>query len=105
MQLARVLGNAVCTIKTPGIEGVKLLVVQPMNKFLQPIGSVQVAADTVHAGVGDICVLVRSREAAMTLDNKAVPVDLATVGIVNELDVLPDGSIDLSALPGWNQYS
>jgi len=105
MQLGRVKGNAVCTVKIPGIEGVKLLVIQPVNRFLQPIGAVQVAVDTVHAGVGDICVLVRSREAGMTLDYSDVAVDLATVGIVDELEVLPDGSIDLSAFPGWNQYT
>jgi ethanolamine utilization protein EutN len=105
MQLGRVKGSAVCTVKIPGIEGVKLLVIQPVNRFLQPVGTVQVAVDTVHAGVGDICVLVRSREAGMTLDNSDVAVDLATVGIVDELEVLPDGSIDLSAIPGWNQYT
>jgi hypothetical protein len=27
------------------------------------------------------------------------------VGIVNELEVLPDGSIDLSAHPGWNKFT
>ncbi len=105
MQLARVKGNVVSTIKVPGIEGVKLLVVQPVNRFLQPVGSVQVAVDTVHAGVGDLCVLVRSREAGMTLDISNVPVDLGTVGIVDELNVLPDGSIDISAIPGWNKYT
>ena len=47
MLLGRVLGNAVCTIKYADLEGVKLLTVQPLNKKLEPVGRVQVAADVV----------------------------------------------------------
>ena len=38
MLLGRVVGTAVCTIKYPGTEGLKLLVVQPLNKKLEPVG-------------------------------------------------------------------
>ena len=67
MLFGRVRGTAICTIKYPGTEGVKLLVVQPLNKKLEPIGILQVAADVVHAGPGDLCVMVRSREAALAM--------------------------------------
>ena len=78
MLFGRVHGTAVCTIKYPGTEGVKLLVVQPLDKHLKPLGGLQVAADVVEAGVGDLCVMVRSREAALAMrDVKFVPVDLA----------------------------
>ncbi len=74
MLLGIVKGNAVCTIKYPGTQGLKLLVVQPVNKHLQPIGGLQVAADIVHAGEGDLCVMVRAREAALAMpDEKFVP--------------------------------
>ena len=106
MLFGRVKGNAVCTIKYPGIEGVKLLVVQPMNKKLEPIGILQVAADVVHAGVGDLCVMVRSREAALAMrDEKFVPVDLALVGIVDELEVKPDGEFSYTLKAGTNQFT
>ncbi len=106
MLFGRVKGNAVCTIKYPGTQGLKLLVVQPLNKNMQPIGGLQVAADVVQAGVGDLCVMVRSREAALAMpDEKFVPVDLALVGIVDELEVKPDGAYDVSLRRGKNQFT
>jgi ethanolamine utilization protein EutN len=106
MLLGRVKGTAVCTLKYPGIEGVKLLVVQPLNKRLEPVGGLQVAADVVQAGPGDLCVMVRSREAALAMrDIKFVPVDLALVGIVDDLEVRPDGEFDFTLKPGWVQYT
>jgi ethanolamine utilization protein EutN len=106
MLFGRVRGTAVCTIKYPGTEGLKLLVVQPLNKKLEPVGGLQVAADVVRAGAGDLCVMVRSREAALALpDVKFVPIDLALVGIVDDLNVQPDGIDGLTMRCGWNQYS
>jgi microcompartment protein CcmK/EutM len=97
MLLARVLGSAVCTIKYSGTEGLKLLTVQPLNKKLEPVGSIQVAADVVDAGPGDLVVLVRSREASLALEIKFVPVDLAVVGVVDELEVVAGGDFELKA--------
>ncbi len=106
MLLGRVKGSAVCTIKYPGTEGLKLLVVQPLNKKLEPAGVLQVAADVVHAGPGDLCVMVRSREASLALPEvKFVPVDLALVGIVDEYTLRPDGEFDLVMRPGTNRYT
>ena len=106
MLFGRVKGNAVCTIKYPGMEGVKLLVVQPLNKKMEPIGILQVAADVVQAGVGDLCVMVRSREAALAMkDEKFVPIDLALIGIVDELEVKPDGSFDYTLREGMNRFT
>lgn len=106
MLLGRVTGTAVCTLKYPGTEGLKLLLVQPVDRKLQPVGPMQVAADVVQAGVGDLCVMVRSREAALAMPEvKFVPVDLALVGIVDELDIRPDGEFDFTLKPGWIQYS
>jgi ethanolamine utilization protein EutN len=106
MLFGRVKGTAVCTLKYPGTEGLKLLVVQPLNKRLESVGGLQVAADVVQAGPGDLCVMVRSREAALAMpDVKFVPVDLALVGIVDQLDVRPDGEFDFTLRPGWQKYT
>ena len=59
MLLGRVMGTAICTIKYPGTEGLKLHIVQPLNRKLEPIGSLQVAADVVDAGPGALCLMVR----------------------------------------------
>jgi ethanolamine utilization protein EutN len=106
MLLGRVKGTAVCTIKTPGTEGLKLLLVQPLNKQLEPTGPLQVAADVVDAGPEDLCLMVRSREASLALpDTKFVPVDLALVGIVDELAVQEFSPSDLILRAGWNSYA
>ncbi|NTV72574.1 MAG: EutN/CcmL family microcompartment protein [Azonexaceae bacterium] len=106
MLFGRVKGNAVCTIKYPGTEGLKLLVVQPLNKKLEPLGALQVAADVVMAGPGDLCVMVRSREAALAMPlEKFVPIDLALVGIVDELEVKPDGEFEYTLKAGANRFT
>jgi len=106
MLFGRVKGNAVCTLKIAGTEGLKLLVVQPLNKRLEPIGTLQVAADVVYAGPGDLCVMTRSREASLAMpDIKFVPVDLALIGVVNELEVRPDGEFNFTMKRGRNSFS
>jgi ethanolamine utilization protein EutN len=106
MLFGRVRGSAVCTLKYTGTEGLKLLIVQPLNKRLEPVGALQVAADVVDAGPGDLCVMVRSREAALAMPIvKFVPVDLALVGVVDDLEVRLDGDFDINLRKGWNYYS
>ena len=106
MLFGRVVGSAVCTIKYPGMDGLKLLLVQPLNKQLESAGAMQVAVDVVQAGLGDICVMVRSREASLALpDDKFVPIDLALVGIVNDLMVNPPRPEDMEIKSGWNQFT
>jgi ethanolamine utilization protein EutN len=106
MLFGRVRGTAICTMKYQDLEGLKLLVVQPLNKRLEPVGGLQVAVDVVQAGYGDLCVMVRSREAALAMPEVTfVPVDLALVGIVDELEVRPDGEFDVRLKPGWTQYT
>jgi len=105
MLLGRVLGSAVCTLKYPDLDGVKLLTVQPLNKNLEAVGRVQVAADVVDAGVGDLVVMVRAREAALALpDVKFVPIDLTCVGVVDELEVKRDG-VPVEYQTGQTRYS
>ncbi len=86
MQLGRVRGTVVATIKAEGLEGVRFLIVQPLDDRLRPAGSTVVAADAVHmAGPGELVYVVASREAAEALDPRFVPVDHAIVGIVDEV--------------------
>lgn len=86
MQLGRVVGTVVATVKTPGLDGVKFLIVQPLDRHREPEGRPVVAADGVHmAGPGELVYVVGSREAAQALPNTFVPVDHAIVGIVDEV--------------------
>mgnify|MGYP001821942969 FL=1 len=90
MQLARVTGTVVASTKVPGLEGIKLLIIQPLDRQQQPKGTPVVAADAVHmAGPGELVYFVASREAAQALEETFVPVDHAIVGIVDEVTTLP----------------
>ena len=90
MQLARVTGTVVASTKVPGLEGIKLLVIQPLDRHQRPNGSQVVAADAVHmAGPGELVYFVAAREAAQAMKDTFVPVDHAIVGIVDEVATLP----------------
>lgn len=93
MQLARVTGTLVASVKAEGLEGVKLLIVQPLDRRLQPDGEPVVAADGVHmAGPGELVYVVGAREASQALPNTFVPVDHAIVGIVDAVEELAQGA-------------
>ena len=65
MKLGRVVGTLVASIKYKGLEGVKFLIVQPVDKHLEPKGQPFVAADgTAMAGPGELIYYEESREAA-----------------------------------------
>ena len=88
MKFARVIGTLVATRKYEGLEGIKFLVVQPLDRELNPQGRPTIAADaTAQAGPGELVFVVGSREAAQALPEVFVPVDLAITGIVDEVEV------------------
>lgn len=88
MKLGRVIGTVVATERTPDLDGVKFLIVQMLDKHLEPAGEPVVAADGVHmAGPGELVYVVGSREAAQAMPNPFVPVDHAIVGIVDDVSL------------------
>ncbi len=88
MQLGACLGSVVATEKAPGLEGIRFLIVQPLDKRSRPKGETLVAADAVSmAGPGELVYFVASREAAEALPERFVPVDHAIVGIVDDVHV------------------
>jgi ethanolamine utilization protein EutN len=89
MQLARVTGTLVATVKAPNLEGVRLLIVQPLTRELAPVGQPVVAADALDtAAPGQLVYIVGAREAAEAMANRFVPVDHAIVGIVDAVEEL-----------------
>ena len=90
MHLGRVIGTVVATEKTPNLEGVRFLIVQPLTRDLEERGRPVIAADGVAmAGPGELVYFVGSREAAQAMPEPFVPVDHAVVGIVDQLAVQP----------------
>jgi ethanolamine utilization protein EutN len=91
MKFARVLGTVVATQKYQDLEGIKFLVVQPLDEDLQPTGLTQVAADaTAQSALGELVFMVASREGAQALPETFVPIDLAITGIVDEVHAPED---------------
>ena len=91
MQLGRVVGTVVATERTPNLEGVKFLIVQPLTTALEVTGRPVVAADGVAmAGPSDLVYFVASREAAQAMPEPFVPIDHAIVGIVDQLAISGD---------------
>lgn len=89
MQLARVIGTVVASVKSEGLEGVKFLIAQPLDRARRPKGDPVVAADAVHmAGPGELVYIVGAREASQGLPRTFVPVDHAIVGIVDAVEEL-----------------
>jgi ethanolamine utilization protein EutN len=82
-----VIGTVVCTLKVDSLEGVKLLLVQPLDERLKESGDPLVACDTVQAGFGDVVYFEGGREAALGLDNWFNPSDATIMGIVDEVSL------------------
>ncbi|GAB4183230.1 MAG: hypothetical protein Kow00108_20230 [Calditrichia bacterium] len=91
MLLAKVIGTVTPAIVYQGLEGVPLLLIQPLRKDLTPEGDVLVAADSTRmAGPGELVKYEGGREAAMALEETFVPVDHAIIGIVDDVRYLED---------------
>ena len=95
MYLGEVIGTVVCERKYEGLQGKRLLIVQPVDHRRQPSAPPEVAVDTVSARRKDLVYLVGASEAAKTdyyvhqalaLEPHFVPVDSAIVGIVDSVD-------------------
>lgn len=82
MRLARVTGNICATVKDPQLEGVKLLIIQPIGADGSDIGAPLVALDAVGAGPGETVYWSGRREACLAFDPQ-VPSDASVTGIVD----------------------
>ena len=83
MQLARVIGEVVATMKDENLTGMKLLVLQPIAASGDDAGRTLVALDSVGAGVGERVFFVRGREAGFPFHPIEVPADAGIVGIID----------------------
>ena len=88
MQLAKVIGTVVATQKDQSLQGVKLVILQPVQPDGSNKGRPVVAVDgTGQAGVGEPAFMISGREGALVLEHSFAPVDQGIVGIVEDLYV------------------
>ena len=87
MQIARVIGDIVASVKDPALVEHKLLVLQPVRPDRSAVGRTLVAVDAVGAGVGEHVFFVRGKEASFPFLPAEPPTDACVVGIVDHWDV------------------
>ena len=83
MQLARVIGTVVATIKNDTLDGRKLLVIQSLDANLKPQGKPMVALDAIGAGTGELVFWCRGKEASFPFKREDTPTDCTIVAIVD----------------------
>lgn len=100
MELGRVTGQVVSTIKDDGLHGYKLLLVAPLDPATgdDAAGVVPyVAVDLTGAGQGEVVVVARGSAARITPGTEKVPTDAAVVAIVDGVVVNGRQTFDKSA--------
>ena len=91
MLLGRVVGCVWATAKNPSLEGMRLLLVQPLTPELKKTGKRLVCTDSTGAGAGELVYWVRGREAGMPFLPRQVPADATIVGIVDDIQLNRSG--------------
>ncbi len=87
MELGKVVGTVVSTVKDGKLAGSKLLVVNLVNIDATPTKSYVVAVDTVGAGIGELVIIVRGSSARQAKNMDTVPTDTSIIGIVDTLEL------------------
>ncbi len=88
MEIGKVIGTIVSTIKHPAYHGKKLLVVQPMYQPDQPEPEALIAIDHTHAGIGDTVLVLREGNGARQVTGiKDAPIISIIVGILDSIEL------------------
>ena len=88
MQIARVIGNVVSTSKSEKLDGLKLLIVKPIDlDTFQEKGAPIVSIDTVGAGEGEIVMIVSGSSSRQTTLTDGKPADNAIIAIIDHIDI------------------
>jgi microcompartment protein CcmK/EutM len=87
MMLARVVGTVVATRKDPRLQGKTLLILKPVSPEGKDEAGYVIAVDTVSAGYKERVIAVSGSSARMAEGCKDTPVDVAVIGIVDDVQL------------------
>lgn len=87
MQLAKVVGTVVASQKEISLEGIKLLLVRPVDEEGRETGGHLVAADAVGAGPEEIVLIAAGSSARQTRLTDKRPVDAVVMAIVDSWSI------------------
>ncbi len=86
MLVGKVIGTVVSTQKHPILQGYNLLIVQPIGPGGEKAGGIEIALDTVQAGIGEtVLLLTEGNSSRMILGDDMAPVRAVVVGIVDDV--------------------
>ncbi|MHB0971614.1 MAG: EutN/CcmL family microcompartment protein [Thermoanaerobaculia bacterium] len=90
MQLARVVGSVVATRKETSLQGIKMLVVRPLDENGRESGNAIISADAVGAGPDEVVLIAAGSSARQTTVTDKRPVDSVILAIVDSWSVGDD---------------
>jgi microcompartment protein CcmK/EutM len=90
MFLGKVVGTVWSTKKTPDLEGVRFLIVHPIDLDKEPTRNIVVVADRLGAGVGEVVMCAYGKAARTAVGDQEMAIEAAVVGIVDRVDIQDD---------------
>ena len=87
MKFGKIIGRVISTQKVKSFEGLKLVLIQPLNEKLVAAGDAIVAVDTLQSNVGQIIYFETSKEASRIIEKEMNPCDAAVMGIVDDINL------------------
>ena len=90
MFLGKVVGTVWSTKKTPDLEGVRFLIVHPIDLDREPTRNIVVVADRLGAGAGEVVLCAYGKAARSAVGDQEMSIEAAVVGIVDRVDVQED---------------
>lgn len=87
MKFGKIIGRVVSTKKVESFEGIKLMLLQPVDEHKQETGSPIVVVDTLQSGIGEFVYYETSREASRVIEKEMNPCDSAVMGIIDETHI------------------
>ena len=88
MTLGRVLGTVTATAKHPAFAGRRLMIIQPVDERMCPLGASFIAVDHIcSAGPGDLVLVNREGNGIrQVLQDSTLPIRSLIVGVVDQVD-------------------
>jgi microcompartment protein CcmK/EutM len=87
MLLAKVVGTVVSTQKESSLNGLRFMLLQPVDADREPTGTPVVAADVVGAGTGEYVLFATGSSARQTRLTDQRPCDAVIMAIVDNWEV------------------
>ena len=88
MQIARVVGTVVSTMKSEKLNGLKMMLVKPIDlETFEEKGNILVAFDAVGVGEGEVVMIVSGSSSRQTELTENKPSDTAIIAVIVHIDL------------------